>query len=151
MEHQHRFHFWWRVLLAASLLSIAMGLLIAFWPNSPVFAPHTAALERVFFGGAMPEDARHLRSFLLGPLGGTIAGYFLMQTLIVAGPFRRREPWAWHAIAWPLLLWFAVDSTMSIYHGAAFNVWMINLSTLLLVGIPLVATRRAFIGNDPGP
>jgi hypothetical protein len=43
-----------------------------------------------------------------------------------------------------MLLWFVVDSGMSVYHGAFFNVWMINVWTLLLVGLPLAMTRRAF-------
>ena len=138
------FDFWRRWLLVVSIGSAAIGLVIAFFPDSPLFAYHTAAIEEVFFAGSMTDEAAELRRFLFGPIGGTIAGYFTMQTLIVRGPFRRRETWAWHAVFWPLVLWFAIDSTVSILHGALFNVWMINIWTLGLVGLPLLMTRRAF-------
>lgn len=145
------FDFWCRWLLFVSLLSVAVGLAIAFFPDSALFVFHTAAIEKAFFGGSIPEEAAQLRAFLFGPLGGTIAGYFLMQTFIVWGPFWRREPWAWHAVLWPMLLWFAVDSGMSIYHGAFFNVWMINVWTLLLVGVALAMTYRDFKSRDSTP
>lgn len=138
------FDFWHKWLLVVSIVSTGLGLVIALFPDSALFAPHTAAMADVFFDGAMPEQAYELRAFLFAPLGGTIAGYFLMQTLIVWGPFSRREPWAWHAILWAMLIWFTVDSALSVYHGAFFNVWMINASTLILVGLPLLMTRRAF-------
>lgn len=136
------FNFWHKWLLFVSLLLTAGGLAIAFFPNSFIFDMHTDAIERHFFNDLMPEEAADLRAFLFGPLGGTIAGYFLIQTFIVWKPFYRREPWAWHAILWPLLLWFVADSGMSIYHGAFFNVWIVNLWTLILVGLPLVVTRK---------
>ncbi len=138
------FRFWHRWLLVVSVASTLLGLVIAIFPDSILFAPHTAGIEEVFFDGAMPESANELRTFLFALLGGTIAGYFLMQTLIVWGPFYRREPWAWHAVLWALLIWFVTDSTLSTIHGALFNVWMVNLWTLFLVGLPLVMTRREF-------
>lgn len=145
------FDFWCRWLLLVSIMSVIVGLAIAFFPDSVLFAFHTSAIEQAFFDGSMPEEAAHLRAFLFGPLGGTIAGYFLMQTLFVWGPFWRRELWAWHAVLWPLLLWFAVDSGMSMYHGALFNVWMINVWTLLLVGVALAMTYRDFRGSGAAP
>lgn len=138
------FNFWYRWLLLISIISVVIGLGIALFPARSPIAPYTSAIESTFFSGSMPAEAADLQAFLFGPLGGTIAGYFLMQTFIIWGPFWRRELWAWHAVLWSLLLWFVVDSGMSIYHGARFNVWMINGWTLLLVGLPLAATRRGF-------
>jgi uncharacterized membrane protein len=88
-----------------------------------------------------------MRGFLMGPLGGTIAGSYLIQTFIVAVPFQRREAWAWHAILWPMLLWFCVDSAVSALHGAYFNIVQINLMPLVVFGIPLIATR-SMLGED---
>ena len=81
----------------------------------------------------------------MGPLGGTIAGSYLMQAFVVAIPFKRRERWAWHAIAWSTLLWFALDSLVSAFHGAYFNIYLINLMPLVIFGIPLFATRSMAI------
>jgi hypothetical protein len=52
-----------------------------------------------------------------------------------------------------LLSWFAIDSTISILSGAIHNVVMVNLVALVMIALPLVMTRRAFvIRNSPtGP
>ncbi|MCC5805751.1 MAG: hypothetical protein JJU00_05420 [Opitutales bacterium] len=142
--NQPTFLFWQRWLLAVSVLQIFVGLLIALAPDSVLFAAHTRALAATWFDGGLTDDATALRRFFFGIIGGTIAGYFLLQTLIVWIPFRRRERWAWHAVLWALLLWFTVDSTMSVRHGALFNVWMINIWPAVLTAVPLAMTRRAF-------
>jgi len=134
-------------LLVVSIFLTIVGVGVAVAPESVFLALHTSATADAFFGGAMPDDAAAMRAFLLGPLGGTIAGYFLMQTFILMVPFRRRERWAWHAILWALVLWFVVDSTMSIYQGALFNVLLVNVWTVVLVGLPLAMTYRAFRGR----
>lgn len=141
------FTFWDRWLLLASGAMVLVGLLLAFFPDGPLWAYHTEALAGALFGGVLPEEAAVVRRFLMGPLGGTIAGYFVLQAFIVLGPFRRREPWAWWAITGALVLWFVVDSSMSLLHGAAFNVWMVNVGTLVLVGLPLALTAPAFLGR----
>jgi hypothetical protein len=138
------FKFWHRWLIIVSIINLLVGLMIAFFPDSMIFAAHTAAIADTFFQGALPEGANRLRSFLFGIIGATIAGYFLLQTLIAWIPFRRCEPWAWHAILWAILLWFVVDSTLSTAHGAWFNVWMINTGSLALTLIPLIFTRKHF-------
>ncbi|MEL6615822.1 MAG: hypothetical protein AAFQ43_08795, partial [Bacteroidota bacterium] len=89
-------------------------------------------------------EAAAFRAFVMGPLGGTIAGSYALQAFIAAVPFARRERWAWWATLVGMLVWFVTDSTLSISHGAAFNVLQINLMPLLVFGPPLAATRRAF-------
>lgn len=142
------FDFWWRWLLGFSILFAVVGVILAIFPGAAFLALHTLQIERVFFDGAMTREAEDLRAFLLGPLGGTIAGYFLLQVFIVWGPFRRREPWSWHAVLWALLLWFVIDSSMSVRHGAVFNVWMVNIWTLLPIGLGLAMTYRYFLEGD---
>lgn len=143
-----RFRFWYYWLLTASLLNLVAGFLIAFLPDSFLFDMHTSALANVFFDGDLPVHAEEMRRFFFGIIGGTIAGYFLLQTLIVLFPFRKGERWAWHAIFWAILLWFVIDSTLSLFHGAFFNVWMINIPSLLLTIVPLIFTYSAFFGQD---
>ena len=78
---------------------------------------------------------------MMAPLGATIAGFYLLQSLVVAHAFRAREKWAWRAILGSTLIWFVVDSAMSAYHGAYFNIYLINILPLFVFGIPLYATR----------
>jgi len=139
------FESWRRWLLFGSIFFVAFGVTAAIAPHSGLFEIWISGVDRTFFEGAIPRPAGEMRSFLMGPLGGTIAGSYLMQVFIVAVPFKRRERWAWHALLWPMLLWFCVDSTVSALHGAYFNIYLINLVPLLIFGVPLVATRSMFI------
>ena len=143
-----RFEFWQRWLFGVTLFFIALGIALALFPGNPIFEIWNQAAAKVFFGGAMPQEAVAFQSFLFGPLGGTMAGSYLLQAFIVWGPFKQREKWAWHAVWWSMLLWFLVDSAMSIHHGAWFNVWMTNLFPVALIGLPLAMTYRFFQAND---
>ncbi|MEO0558744.1 MAG: hypothetical protein AAF170_11245 [Bacteroidota bacterium] len=138
------FLFWQRWLLIASIFFSAFGVVVAVFPNAFFLTMWTDAIASTFHGGSEPEAAAHFRAFVMGPLGGTIAGSYLLQAFVAAIPFARREAWAWWASLSAMLLWFGVDSSLSLLHGAAFNVWMINLMPLLVFLPPLVATRRAF-------
>lgn len=144
MFQNKQFRFWFNWLFIVSVLHFFMGFIIAFFPGSFLFGAHTSALSEAFFGGMIPEQAEQMRRFFFGIIGGTIAGYFLIQTLIVLFPFRKRERWAWHAIFWAILIWFFIDSLLSISRGAFFNVWMINIPSLLLTLIPLLFTQKFF-------
>ncbi|MBK9169666.1 MAG: hypothetical protein IPM24_19710, partial [Bryobacterales bacterium] len=133
------FTFWRRWLLVASIGFALNGLAVCWWPDSPHLDVWNAAIRETF--GSEGEDVRR---FLLGPLGGTMAGYFAMQTFIVWIPFRRRERWAWTAVISALLTWFVSDTLASLRAGAVFNIWMVNVPALIAAGIPLLATRPAF-------
>ena len=43
-----------------------------------------------------------------------------------------------------LLSWFIIDSGISIYYDAVHNVILINMVALILIGIPLIMTRKEF-------
>lgn len=138
------FQFWQRWLLVASVFFCAFGVVVAVFPDAFFLESWTGAIARTFYGGMEPEAAAQFRAFVMGPLGGTIAGSYLLQAFVAAIPFARREAWAWWASLSAMLLWFVVDSSLSLLHGAAFNVWMINLMPLVVFLPPLLATRSAF-------
>ena len=138
------FRFWQRWLLGASVLFGAFGLAVALWPDASWLALWTDAVADAFYDGAEPADAAAFRRFVLGPLGATMAGSYLLQAAIAAVPFARRERWAWSATLGALAVWFVTDSALSMAHGAAFNVWTINVVPVLAFAPPLVATRPAF-------
>ena len=142
------FDHWCSWLLYSSLFFMAFGVFVAIAPNSFLISPWTNAVDARFFPGETPPDAVALRAFLMAPLGATIAGTYLLQTFVVIHGFRKRENWAWHAILYSTLLWFGVDSMMSVVHGAYFNIAMINLAPLVVFGIPLLATRSALSGGE---
>ncbi|MDR9419583.1 hypothetical protein [Gracilimonas sp.] len=138
------FKFWYRWLLTVSLISVLGGIFIAFLGHSTLFEFHNSRIAETFFQGRIPENAEYFKQFIYGPLGGTISGYFILQFFIVKYAFRSKQPWSWNAIVYGLLTWFLIDSTLSVIHGAYFNVYTINLATLLLHAPPLVMTYNHF-------
>jgi hypothetical protein len=138
------FEIWHRLLLGASVAFAAFGVLVAAFPFAHLFAMRNAAIADAFFGGTWSVQTEAYHAFASGPLGGTIAGFYILQAFVVAVPFKRGERWAWHAIAWATVLWFTVDSAVSLWHQAGFNVYMVNLVPIVVFGVPLAATYPAF-------
>jgi len=139
------FDFWQRWLVVVCFLFAGVGILLATLDSLAIFGPWNAGIDAVFAENEqIGSEARAVKSFLLGPLGGTILGMFVLCGFVAAGPFKRREPWAWWAITSSLLAWFVLDSAVSIAHGAWFNVALINCGALVAEGLPLVMTYRAF-------
>ncbi|MCH2173732.1 hypothetical protein MK489_23390 [Myxococcota bacterium] len=142
------FDFWQRWLVVVCIVFSGIGLLVATLNALPVFGPWNDGFDTVFAESErLGAEAQAVKSFLLGPLGGTILGFFVLSGFVAAGPFKRREPWAWWALATSLVSWFVLDSAVSIAHGAWFNVVLINCVTLLAEGLPLLMTYRAFLNR----
>lgn len=139
------FEFWRRWLFGASLFFGLFGIVAAIFGDTVLFTLWKERAAAVFWDAeAMPAEANRFRLFLFGPLGGTIAGTYVLQAYIAHYPFRRKEKWAWRASVLALLTWFGVDSAVSVYHGAIFNVYLVNVFALIGIGLPLAATWQDF-------
>lgn len=138
------FHFWYKWLLGASFFFACFGIVVALMPDNALLVWWNQAAAQHFFGGPIPPESEAFGSFLFGPLGATIGGFYVLQIFIVWNAFWRRERWAWWAVALATLLWFSIDSIRSLQHGAAFNVWMINLPALSVILLPLSMTWEDF-------
>ena len=139
------FIFWQRWLVVSCFSFAGIGVAVATAGDSALFGAWNAGVAEVFGNGdALDPAAAELKSFLLGPLGGTILGSYVLCGFVAAIPFARRERWAWVAITASLLSWFVLDSTISVLHGAWFNVYLINVVTLLGQGLPLAMTAPEF-------
>jgi len=90
-----KFNFWQKWLTLANIMTLVVGLILAFAGNSFVFKIHNSYTQNVFFNGEA-------------------------------------------------IIWFFIDSGISIYTGALYNVVIINLVALFLIGLPLVMTRKVF-------
>ncbi len=138
--------FWYRYLLGSSAFFVLFGVASAVLGSLPPASLWGGWIAEYFFAGPMPADAQLMFDFMRGPLGGTMAGHYVLQTALVAIPVRRGERWASVAIVAATLLWFCVDSGVSTSHGAWFNVLRVNLSALVVtvigvVGLELQARR----------
>lgn len=141
-----KFNFWQKWLTCANAITLIVGLLLAFAGNSFVFKLHNSYTENVFFNSLpITGDMLQFKNWLFGIIGATIAGFHLLMIFISENAFKKKEKWAYQAMLFALLLWFVIDSGISICTGAIYNVVLINLVALFLIGLPLVMTRKAFL------
>lgn len=118
---------------------------MAFAGNSFVFELHNEFTKEVFFGGIdFDTQTLEFKNWLFGIIGGTIVGFHILMIMISENSFKKKEVWAYEAMWFGLLSWFLIDSGVSIYYGALYNVILINLVALAFIGLPLVMTRKAF-------
>ena len=139
------FRFWQKWLTYANVMTIGVGLLVAFAGNSIFFEVHNQYTSEVFFEGEMTKEALVLKNWLFGIIGGTIVGFHMLMVFISENAFKQKQPWAYWAMWSGMLTWFIIDSGISTYYGAIHNVVMINLVAMVLIGLPLVFTRKAFV------
>lgn len=131
----------WRVVELACWVSAALGLVIAVAIDTPVFAPWRSAAAAALGDdtGELAPPLRTWLAFVAGPIGGSTVGHFVMLALAVRHAAGQR--WVWQAIAASVATWFVIDSALSLAHGAAFNVLLVNLPALALVAAPLAWAR----------
>jgi hypothetical protein len=136
--------FWRAWLLVALAIQTAAGYAVAFLHDTALFAWHQDRVGLALWGSVdFPSEAARFRAWSFALLGGTMASWGVALLWVVARPFARREPWAWWAVVTSLAAWFPVDTALSAAHGVWVNV-AFNAAALLMLAIPLAATRRWF-------
>jgi len=137
--------FWRKWLLVACGIFALQGVWSAFTASPDPFGLWNEYVASTFGKqDNLSSEAMKVKAFMHGPLGGTLAGYFVMAFFLVFHGFPKRMRWTYHAVAAGLLAWFLVDSAACCIHGAYFNVAMVNIPALLILGIPLAMLRKAF-------
>jgi hypothetical protein len=130
---------------------VVLGLALPFAFHTGAFTIYRDAIAGWAYGStSVPAADQRLLDLMLGITGGSIAGKWVVHALLARGPLADGRSWARDLTLRGLASWFVVDSVASLALGATFNVWMINLAPLVLVGAPLVLFHRGF-ATDPGP
>ncbi|NOX87731.1 MAG: hypothetical protein GXO77_01810, partial [Calditrichaeota bacterium] len=78
-----------------------------------------------------------------GVLGAVISGWGVFLSFIAYYPFKAKERWAWNCIAAGFIVWFIIDTVISVNYHVGFNV-VINIVFLLGVLLPLMFTGKHF-------
>jgi len=139
------FIFWQRWLFYSSLLFALFGIVFALYGNNSFFMPYNKALAHVFWMSQnIPNETEPFRSFIWGPLGGTIACCYILLAFIAWYPFRRKELWARNAILVAFGVWIVLDSAVCIYYGVYFQIFIINTFSLLIKALPIIFTWKEF-------
>ncbi len=137
-----RFQFWQRWLLIVGIGITVFGVLMAFLSGTPLFDLFNHQIDPAFWGtNPVSDSAREFRQWVYGVWGATIAGWGMFVLFIAHYPFKRQEPWAWNCLIYGLVLWFVLDTALSISYRVWFNV-IFNIALLVLALLPVLSTRR---------
>ena len=141
------FTFWQRWLQIVYGLFILFGFAFAFFGTSSLLSPMTAPIFAAFWPSG-PPSAETLRfaQFTFGIMGGLTVALGISGLFLARFGLARGQVWAWVAMADSLLLWYLVDSGMSIYTGAWINA-VFNTGFFVLAAVPLAATWPAVRGG----
>jgi hypothetical protein len=91
-------------------------------------------------------QARYNKAWVSGILGSVIASWGLLIAFVAHYPFKSREKRAWNGIAAAVVFWFVVDTTCSLNYGVTVNA-VFNLFTLIIFVLPLLFTRKYYVGK----
>jgi hypothetical protein len=139
------FIFWQRWLFFSSLLFALAGIIFALAPANFLSFEYSRALARLFWNTEnLPATTDTFRNFIWGPFGGTFCCAYLLLAYIAWFPFQRRERWARNAIVFCFGSWIILDSVACIRYGVYFQLYLINVVSLLQKLLPLLFTWKDF-------
>jgi len=143
-----KFVFLQRWLLFVGVYLVFLGLFLAFFNQSSLMnLLFNNNINPAFWGSNVSEEIIvKFQSWIYGVLGATITGWGIFLVFIVHYPFRNLELWSWNCILTGIVIWFIVDTAISIHFGVSFNV-LFNIVLLFMIGFPLVFSRKYFIKN----
>lgn len=128
------------------VLSISFAIQGLSWTLMGSFDPFgwydQFAAEVLYESTLIPQEVEAFKSFIMVPFGATDAAYFVLMAFVIHFPLRQGERWAWTAIATATSLWFVWDTALSIWLGAWFNVWIVNVPCILMIGLGLMGTYQ---------
>ncbi len=142
--NDRRFNFWVKYLKFVSLFFAALGVMWAVIGSFDPLGIYEKYFAQAFWGrDLLPTDAKRTFRFILGPFGATSAGYFILQFFIAKHAYANRNMWGYNAMITAFLVWFILDTSISLLHKVYFNIVMANVPSLLLM-LPIFFTKKYF-------
>ena len=126
---------WLQIVLAAllgySLVLVFAGSVAGAWFSALGFGPPERA--------SAPEVRDYLKlPFMV--LGAVMAGWTVMMIQIVRGPLREGSAWALSVLISSLVVWFVLDTGMSLILGFPLHA-LFNVPFAVALAIPLIKLR----------
>jgi hypothetical protein len=138
------FTFWQKWLFVVSIIIAIAGIWMALFSGSALFDLINQQINPVFWGSdAVGESAAKFQRFVYGILGATMAGWAIFMAFIAHYPFSKKEKWASNGLLVGMLVWYVLDTGLSVYYAVYVNV-VANTAFLILVLLPVVITRKEF-------
>jgi len=118
---------------------------MAFSSGTPLFDLFHHQINPAFWSvNAIDDATRKFQQWVYGVWGATIAGWGIVLTYLARYPFRNKERWAWDGLILGVLIWFVLDTSLSLFYKVYFNV-VLNTVLFILGILPLAFTRKWFI------
>lgn len=145
----NNFNFWQKWLVVVSVFILLCGILITFSGFSGVYEIFNRMIAPAF-EDPLPssEILAEYHKLIYAVLGATMAGWGVFMVFITQIPFQKQEKWAWNCMFLGSLLWYVLDTGFSWYHQVYANV-ALNTVLFVLLQLPLVFTRKAFVNQRP--
>jgi hypothetical protein len=138
------FLFWQRWLFVVGIGIVVFGILMAVFSGSPLFDLFNRQIDPAFWAREQALGTiLRFQHWIYGVWGATIAGWGVFLAFIVHFPFRNKEKWAKNCLILGLLVWFVLDTSLSLFYKVYFNA-AFNTVLLILAGLPIVFTRKEF-------
>jgi hypothetical protein len=132
-------------LLVVSVVISVFGIMIVLLSGTPLFDMFNRQINPVFWSpNTVEESAKGFQQWIYGVLGATMAGWGVFMTFIAHYSFRNKEKWAWNCMFVGMLVWFVLDTSISIFHKVYFNA-VFNTGLLIIAMLPVVLTRKYFV------
>ena len=142
-----RFTFWRIWLSVASVCMIVLGLLMVFFNQHPLFVSINEPIHIVFWPNLDMTDAvGNFQRWVYGTWGAAIAAMGIFATFLTQKGFSRKEKWARDCLGASILVWYLLDTMVSLSCGVVANA-VFNTVCLIGFALPLIFTRRDF-GNQ---
>jgi len=139
-----RFDFWKVWLFVVAVVIAVFGVLMAFLNQTTVIAVFNREINFVFWPtGEVGRGVPEFQSWVYGVWGATVAGMGIFAAYVARYPFARKEKWARQCLAAGTVVWFVLDTSISLAFGVVFNA-LFNTLVFLLIVAPLVFTWRDF-------
>ena len=138
------FLFWQRWLVVTSELLIIFGLVMAFLNRTIAFDLFNSQINPIFWGAAdIPAGAWAFQGWIYGVAGAIVVGWGIFLFYLARYPFKQQEKWAWNCIFTGLLVWYVVDTFISVQFKVYFNA-ISNTVIFIPMILPLIFTRKYF-------
>lgn len=138
------FKFWRGWLIFVFLVSIAVGIVLIFFPDSPLMSAYNKRVAAAFYATdqVTPQFLAH-HYWVMAVLGSAIIGWGIALLFLTIFAFKEQNRWAWNCFAISVPIWVIIDSVASIKAGVYME-FIFNLVFLAAVVIPLVKTYKYF-------
>jgi hypothetical protein len=139
--------FWYGWLKITILIIILSGLFLVLTGSLIHLSFIDAIVEKLFFAGTHPlEEETMLKNWFFGISGVLMAGWGIFMLYLVNHSFQQKQQWAWKCIFYPIVIWYILDTSISMYFSVFFNV-LLNSILFLQMLAPLLYLRNQFFNK----